>query len=100
MAGTCYRSDTARPSARFFLRLLRLREAIVQRVAGAAHGADRILLAAEIEQLAQAADVDVHGALVDIDVAAPDAVQELLAAEHAAGMLQEKLQQAIFGGTE
>jgi hypothetical protein len=38
--------------------------------------------------------VHVHGALVDIDVAAPDAVEQLLAAEYPAGMLQEKLQQA------
>src|ERR1700675_4541677 len=79
---------------------LRLRKTIVERVAGAAHGADRILLAAGIEQLAQAADVDVDGALVDIDVAAPDAVEQLLAREHAAGMLEEELQQAIFGRAE
>src|SRR6478736_988305 len=82
------------------LRLLRLREAIVQRVAGAADGADRVLLAAEIEQLAQAADMDVDGALVDVDVAPPDAVEQLLAREYAAGMLQEELQQAIFGRAE
>src|SRR3979490_3400737 len=82
------------------LLLLHLREPVVQRVAGAAHGADRILLAAGIEQLAQAADMYVDGALVDIDVAAPDAVEQLLAAEHAAGMLEEEFQQAIFGRAE
>src|SRR5688500_13038583 len=80
--------------------LLHLPEPIIQRVAGAAHGADRVLLAAGVEQFAQAADMDVDGTLVDIDVAAPDAVEQLLAAEYAAGMLQEKLQQAIFGGAE
>src|SRR5581483_181110 len=42
--------------------LLRLREAVVERVAGAAHGADRILLAARIEQLAQPSDKHVDGA--------------------------------------
>src|SRR6476661_9668372 len=80
--------------------LLHLREPVVQRIAGAAHGPDRILLAAGIEQFAQAADVHIHRAFVDINVAAPDAVQQLLPAEHAAWMLQEKLQQAILGRTE
>src|SRR5256885_8169387 len=79
---------------------LRLREPIIQRIAGAAHGADRVLLAAGIEQFAQASDMDVDGALIDIDVAAPDAVEQLLAAEDAAGMLEEKFQQAIFGRAE
>src|SRR5690348_4279620 len=58
--------------------LLRLGETVVEGVAGTAHRADRILLAAEIEQLAQAADMHVHGPLVDIDVAPPDAVEQLL----------------------
>src|SRR5258708_17009905 len=82
------------------VRLLRFREAIVQCVAGAADGADRVLLAAGVEQLAQAADMDVDGTLVDIDVAAPDAVEQLLAAEHPARMLQEEFQQATFGRAE
>src|ERR1700687_3616197 len=80
--------------------LLPLRNPVVQRVAGAAHGADRILLAAGIEQFAQAADMHVDGALVDIDIAAPDAVEQLLAAEHPAGMLEEEFQEAIFGRAE
>src|SRR6185437_258415 len=79
---------------------LHLHEAIVQRVAGAAHGADRVLLAAGVQKLAQAADMDVDGALVDINVAAPDAVEQLLAGKHPPGMLEEKFQQAIFGRTE
>ena len=49
--------------------LRRLAEAVIQRVAGAAHGADRVGLAAAVERLAQAADVHVDGALVDIDLA-------------------------------
>src|ERR1700749_5352104 len=80
--------------------LLRLGEAVAQRVAGAAHGADRVLLAARIEQLAQAADMHVDGALVDIDVAPPDAVEQLLAREHPARMLKEEFEQAIFGRAE
>ena len=42
----------------------------------------------------------VDGALVDIDVAAPDAVEQLFAAEHAARMLEEEFEQAIFGRAE
>src|SRR5262245_22186206 len=79
---------------------LGLGEAVIQRVAGAADGADRVLLATRVEQLAQATDVDVHGALVDIDVAAPYAVEQLLAAEDAAGMLEEEFEQPVLGRTE
>src|SRR5258708_17390407 len=39
-------------------------------------------------------------ALVDIDVAAPDAVEQLLAAEHPARMFQKKLQEPVFGRAE
>jgi hypothetical protein len=56
-----------------------LAEAVVERIAGAAHGADRVGLMAAVERLAQAADVDVDGALVDVDVGAPHAVEQLLA---------------------
>src|ERR1700676_771480 len=88
----------SRTTALFLCRpLLRLGEPVIQRVAGAAHGADRILLAAGIEQLAQAADMHVDGALVDIDVAAPDRVEQMLAGKDAAGMLEEEFQKAIFG---
>src|SRR5664279_364649 len=80
--------------------LLHLREAVVQRVAGAADGADRVLLAGGVEQLAQPADVDVDGALIDIDVAAPDAVEQLLAGKHPARMLEEKFKQTILGRAE
>ena len=84
-------------------RQLRLRlclgEAIIQRISRAADGADRILLAAGVEQFAQAADVDVDGALVDIDVAAPDAVEQLLAAEDAAGMFEKEFKQAVLSAT-
>src|SRR5712691_903734 len=81
-------------------RLRRLAEAIVERVAGAAHGADRVGLVAAVERLAQPADMDVHGALVDIDLAAPHAVEQLLAREHTAGALHQELEQTIFGRTE
>ena len=41
--------------------------------------------------------MNVDGALVDIDVTAPDAVEQLLAAENPAGVLEKKLQQPILG---
>src|SRR5258708_57399 len=95
------KEDAAGDSTRMIGRLLRrFRKPIIQRVAGAAHGADRVLLAAGVEQFAQAADMDVHGALVDIDVAAPDTIEQLLAAEHPPRMLQEKFQQPILGRAE
>src|SRR5882757_9160893 len=44
-----------------------LAEAVVERVAGAADGADRVGLLPAVEGLAQTADVNVDGALVDVD---------------------------------
>src|SRR5260221_14624741 len=73
---------------------------VVERVPGAAHGADEVGRAGEIDRLAQAADVDVDGACLDIDVMAPDLVEQLLAQEDAAGMLHEEAQQAELGGPE
>src|ERR1700730_17326559 len=80
--------------------LFRFRKPIIQRVAGAAHGADRILLAARVEQFAQPSDVHVHGPLVDIDVAAPDALEQWPAAEPAARMRQKKSELPVFGRAE
>src|SRR5215472_17721850 len=78
----------------------RLAEAVVQRIAGAADGADRIGGVAAIERLAQTADMDVHRALVDIDVAAPNAIEQLLAGKYPSGPLHEKFQKPEFGLTE
>src|SRR5262245_60093725 len=80
--------------------LRRLAEAIVQRVTGAAHGADRVGVVAAVERLAQASDMHVDGTLVDIDLAAPDAVEQLLAREHAARPLHQELEQPVFGRSE
>src|SRR5262249_43158915 len=77
-----------------------LAEAIVEGVTGAAHGTDRVGLVAAVERLAQAADVHVDGAFVDVDLATPDAVEQLLAREHAAGRLHQDLEQAVLGGPE
>src|SRR5216683_5573382 len=91
---------STQPTLALPLLLRRLAEAVVERVAGAAHGADRIDVVAAIERLAQPADMDVDGALVDVDFAAPDPVEQLLAREHAAGSLHQELEQAIFGRPE
>ncbi len=55
------------------------------RISGAAHGADNILHMRKIERLAQASDMHVDGALIHIDIVAPDAIQQLRAGEHPAG---------------
>src|SRR5258708_22392494 len=74
---------------------LRLR--LIERVAGGADGADEVGLALAVERLAQAPYVHIDGARLDIDLRTPDRVQELLAAEHAAGMLEEVPEQPEFG---
>src|SRR5580658_7840804 len=78
----------------------RLAKPIVERIAGAAHGADRIDGVAAVERLAQAADMDVDGALVDIDVAAPHPVEQLLAREYPAGTFHQEFEQAELGRAE
>src|SRR5688572_13367065 len=69
---------------------------LVEGIAGAANGADRIRLAGGAERLAQAADMDVDRALVHVSLAAPDAVEELLAREHPPGLAHEELEQLVF----
>src|ERR1700722_14610796 len=78
----------------------RLAEPIVERIAGAAYGADRIDGVAAVERLAQATDMDVDGALVDIDVAAPYPVEQLLAREHPAGAFHQEFEQPELGRAE
>src|SRR5690606_6405831 len=52
------------------------------------------------EGLAQAADVDVDRALVDIGIAPPDVIEQLLAREHATRPQHEEFEQPIFGRAE
>jgi len=54
-------------------------ETVVQRIAGAANGADRVGHVATIDRLAQTSDMHVDSALIDIDVRSPDPVEQLLA---------------------
>src|ERR1700731_966786 len=77
-----------------------LHEAVVEGVTGAANGADRGGGGAAIERFAQASDMDVDGALVDVDVPAPDTVEQLLARKHPARVLHQEFEQAEFGRPE
>ena len=52
-------------------------ESLVESVAGPAHGADRVAFASSRQRLAQPADMNVDGALVDLGRLAPDAVEQL-----------------------
>ena len=60
----------------------------------------RSLAAAGVERLAQPPDMHVDGAHLDLRILAPDPVEQLLAREHPARMLQEMPQQAEFGRAE
>src|SRR6267378_1982047 len=73
-----------------------LDEAVVERIAGAADGADRVDGTPTVERLAQTSDVDIDRAFVDIHIAAPDAIQELLAGENASRILHQEFKQAEF----
>src|SRR5215207_4763105 len=75
-------------------------EGLVEGVAGAAHGPDRIGAAGTIDRLAQPADMHIDGALVDIDPGAPDAVEKLVAREYPARALHQELEQLELGRAE
>src|SRR4029077_4782088 len=81
-------------------RSARLAEPVVERIAGPAHSADRVDGVATVERLAQAADMDGDGALVDIDGRAPDAIEQLLAGKHPAGALHQEFEQPELGRPE
>ena len=57
-------------------------------------------MAERLEREAQAPDVNVDGALLDVDVVAPDLVEQLRARVHALGPRQEEAQQPELGRTE
>src|SRR5262245_61530582 len=72
----------------------------IERIARGADGADDVGVVLAVQRHAQAADMDVDGACLDIDVLAPHRIEQLLAREYAAGMLHEMAQQAELGGPE
>lgn len=65
-------------------------------VAGAAHGLYQIFVGIA-EGFAQAPDVHVDGALFNIDIAAPDLIQQLATGVGAFLVSHEELQQTVFG---
>src|SRR6478735_8507356 len=69
----------------------------VERITGAANGADDVRLA---ERQAQAADMDVNGPQFDVLAVRPNGLEQLLAREDASRIFQEMAQQPIFGGAE
>jgi len=71
--------------------------AVDHAVADTAHGFDERGAVGRRQRLAQALDVHVDGALLDEDVVAPDAVQQLRARVHAVGVPHEEVQQAELG---
>src|ERR1044072_1669802 len=54
-------------------------------------------LAAAVECTAQSPDMHIDGTLVDVDVAAPDAVEQLLARVDSSGVLHQEFKQAELG---
>src|SRR6204780_1366207 len=75
-------------------------ERFVERIAGAAHGADRVSLAAARQRFAQTSDMNVDGALVDFDRLTPYAVEQLRARKNAAGPLEQVFEQSKFRRAE
>src|SRR3954470_13093671 len=67
-------------------------------VSGAADGLDEVVVAAGLEGVAKAPDMDVHRAVLDEDVVAPDVVQDLRASVDAVGMGHEEMEQVELGG--
>src|SRR5262245_47960160 len=80
--------------------LRRFPEPFVEGIAGATHGPDGIGRTPAVERTTQPPDMHVDGALVDIDVAAPDAVEQLLAGIDAARVLHQEFEQPELGRTE
>src|ERR1044071_2640705 len=78
----------------------RLAEPLVEGVAGATHGTDRIGCTPAIERAAQPPDVHVDGTLVDVDIATPHAVEQLFAGIDAARVLHQEFEQPELGRPE
>src|SRR6185437_3060996 len=66
----------------------------------ATHGLDQYIQPERFQRFAQAPDVHVHRAFLDVHAAAPDLVQQLRARIGALGVAHEKVQQPIFGGAD
>src|SRR5690606_6195183 len=71
-----------------------------ERVARAAHRAHRILAAMGAERLPEPPDMHVDRARVDVDVAAPDTIEQLFPAPDSPGFLHQRRQQPELGRPE
>ena len=78
----------------------RAAEGLVKDISDAAHGANRIRLAAPRQFLAQARDMHVDGAIADPGGFAPEGVEQLAAGQDAPLLLHETLEQAELGRTQ
>src|SRR5690554_8104801 len=68
-------------------------------IARATHGLNQVLMSVA-QGFAQAADMHVDGALLDIDIATPYLVEQLATGVGALLVGHEKLQQTVLGGTD
>src|SRR5258706_667223 len=81
--------------ARYFHRA---RQVATEAIAHATYGFEKILVARRLQRLAQAPDVHVDSALLDVHVVAPDLVEQLGARVDAARVRHEEAQHAEFEG--
>src|SRR3989304_2368246 len=70
----------------------------LEHVAGAADGADKVGLAGGVKLLAQVADVDLDGVGLDLEVVAPDLLEDRLLGEDLAGVAGHELQELVLPG--
>src|SRR5579863_8798662 len=87
------RSESASPRRRPDSAPIASAERIVDGVAGAAHGANWIPLLALRQPLAQASDMHIDRAFVDLRRSTPDKVEQLPAREHPARLLEQIFEQ-------
>ena len=73
---------------------------LAQHVAHAAHGLDQARLAAGLGLLAQVADIDLQHVVLTAEIVAPHFLQDLLAAQHLAGVAQQVVQQIVLLGSQ
>ena len=72
----------------------------VDGVAGGADGAEQVRLAVRVQRPPEPADRGVDGAQLDVLIAPPDQIEQLIAREHPAGAFEQLAQQAELGRAE
>jgi hypothetical protein len=75
-------------------------KSFVEGVTRAANGADRFRAISDIEGFAQASDMDIDRTFIDIDIAAPYGIEELLSRIDPTRRGHEEFQQPEFGGPQ